>query len=66
MTAGGVGYTVTGTSDDPSLLTVDLSSGDTIDTDDLPGAQGYSTGVSVGPDGQILVTMALGELFLFR
>lgn len=63
--AGSTVYAVTGT-DELSLTTVDLATGETVDTDALPGAAGYSPGVVVGPDREVVVPVGLGTLYSFR
>ncbi|MBT1191443.1 outer membrane protein assembly factor BamB family protein [Rhodococcoides kroppenstedtii] len=63
--AGSTVYAVTGT-DELSLTTVDLATGETVDTDALPGAAGYSPGVVVGSDGAVVVPLGLGTLYSFR
>ncbi|MGB3772713.1 MAG: PQQ-binding-like beta-propeller repeat protein [Rhodococcus sp. (in: high G+C Gram-positive bacteria)] len=67
LTAGNTGYTVTGSSaGDLTLITFDVATGETVDTDVLPDSSGYSPGVVVGSDGQVVVPTALGVLYSFR
>lgn len=68
QTAGGTGYTVVRDADGPGLamLTFDTGTGATLDYDVLPGAQGFTVGTSIGPDGQVVTTTLLGELFVLR
>ncbi len=66
QTSGNVGYTVVGTPDALSLLTFDTSNGNTLDTDPLPGAKGFTIGTAVGPDGEVVTATAIGELFVFK
>lgn len=65
LAGGSTGYTVTG-NDELSLVTFDLTTGETLDTDAMPGSTGYSPGVVVGPEGEVVVPTALGALYSFR
>ncbi|MGU3434186.1 PQQ-binding-like beta-propeller repeat protein [Actinomycetes bacterium M1A6_2h] len=66
LTAGNTGYTVTGTSNALTVTTFDSENGSTLKTVDLPGAVGYSPGVSIGPNGEVVVPTVLGQVFLLR
>lgn len=57
---------VVGGPDSRALMGLDVATGDTLWTVGLPNDAGYATGVAVGPDGQIVVTSALGEVRLLR
>ncbi|MDQ1201265.1 PQQ-binding-like beta-propeller repeat protein [Rhodococcus sp. SORGH_AS_0303] len=66
LAGGTTGYTVVGDGDGLALVTFDTATGETVDTDALPGAEGYSPGVVVGSDGEVVVPTALGSLYSFR
>ncbi|WP_422394964.1 PQQ-binding-like beta-propeller repeat protein [Nocardia vulneris] len=66
QTAGGTGYTTAAIGDGLNLITFDTKTGATIDSDVLPGAQGSTTGTSIGPKGEVLVATRIGELFTFE
>jgi outer membrane protein assembly factor BamB len=66
LTAGNTGYTVTGNPNSLSVVTFDTENGSTLGTVELPGATGFSTGTSIGPDGEVVVPTALGQVFLLR
>lgn len=63
---GNTGYTVIEDGDTLALLTFDTGDGTTVTQSTLPGAQGFSTGTSIGPDGEVVVTSYLGELFVLH
>lgn len=65
LAAGGTGYAVIEQADTLTLVTFDLETGDTVDTDEIPGATGTTPGVSIGPDGEVVVPTGVGELFHF-
>ncbi|MGW4478716.1 outer membrane protein assembly factor BamB family protein [Rhodococcus triatomae] len=67
QTAGDTGYTVVreGT-DGLAMLTFDTTTGETADTDTLPGAAGFTVGTSIGPDGEVLTQTLIGELFVLK
>ncbi|EOM76293.1 cell surface protein [Rhodococcus rhodnii] len=70
QSSGGVGHTVvrdteSGDEDGLALLTFDTASGETRSTAALPGGRGFSVGTAVGPDGEIVTTTAIGEVFVF-
>ncbi|MFD4292617.1 PQQ-binding-like beta-propeller repeat protein [Rhodococcus sp. NPDC058505] len=66
QTAGGTGYTtVRDGADGLALITFDTGTGETVDRDALPNASGYPVGTSIGPDGEVLTSSAIGELFVF-
>lgn len=67
QTAGGTGYTVVSGADDGlTAVTFDTTSGDTVDQDPLPNARGVAAGTSIGPDGEVLVSTLMGELFVLK
>ncbi|GAA4475839.1 PQQ-binding-like beta-propeller repeat protein [Rhodococcus olei] len=67
QTAGGTGYTVVRDGTDRlAALTFDTATGATVDQDVLPGATGVSVGTSIGPDGEVLVSTLIGELFVLK
>lgn len=57
---------VVGGPDSQALVALDLGSGDTLWTVGLPDDAGYATGIAVGPDGEVVVTSALGEVRVLR
>ncbi|MFC4126365.1 outer membrane protein assembly factor BamB family protein [Nocardia rhizosphaerae] len=65
QTAGGIGYTTAAIGAGLSLITFDTATGNTIDSDPLPGATGTTTGTSIGPEGEVVVATRLGEIFTF-
>ncbi|WP_324194790.1 outer membrane protein assembly factor BamB family protein [Nocardia terpenica] len=65
QTAGEIGYVVAPIGDALSLVTFDTRNGATLASADLPGAQGSTVGTAIGPDGQVVVTTGIGELFAF-
>lgn len=64
--AGGVGYTTAAIGAGLNLVTFDTTTGDTIDSDVLPGAEGTTAGTSIGPEGEVVVATRLGEIFAFQ
>ncbi|MGV9584642.1 outer membrane protein assembly factor BamB family protein [Nocardia farcinica] len=66
QTAGGIGYTTAAIGAGLNLVTFDTATGATIDSDVLPGAQGSTTGTSVGPKGEVVVATRIGEVFAFE
>ncbi|WP_084514915.1 outer membrane protein assembly factor BamB family protein [Nocardia acidivorans] len=66
QTAGGTGYTVAPIGDNLTLVTFDTRSGATVDSHELPGAQGSTVGTTVGAKGEIVVATRIGELFVFK
>ncbi len=66
QTAGGTGYTPAAIGEGLNLITFDTKTGATIDSDVLPGAQGSTTGTSVGAQGEVVVATRIGELFVFK
>lgn len=66
QTAGGTGYTPAAIGDGLNLITFDTKTGTTIDSDVLPGAQGSTTGTSVGAKGEVVVATRIGEVFTFK
>ncbi|WP_245717376.1 outer membrane protein assembly factor BamB family protein [Nocardia jejuensis] len=66
QTAGGTGYTVAPMGDNLTLVTFDTRSGATVRSNDLPGAEGSTTGTSVGAEGEVVVSTRIGELFVFK
>nr|WP_245839273.1 PQQ-binding-like beta-propeller repeat protein [Nocardia donostiensis] len=65
QTAGNTGY-VTAAGDGLHLITFDTRTGETLDSDVLPGAEGTTTGTSVGPEGEVVVATTVGEIFAFK
>ncbi|GAB2446732.1 PQQ-binding-like beta-propeller repeat protein [Nocardia tengchongensis] len=66
QTAGGTGYTVAPIGDKLTLVTFDTRSGATIQSNDLPGAEGTTVATSIGDKGEVVVTTRIGELFVFK
>ncbi|WP_246023712.1 PQQ-binding-like beta-propeller repeat protein [Nocardia yunnanensis] len=66
QTAGGTGYTVAPIGDQLKLVTFDTHSGVTVQSNDLPGAEGTTVGTAVGAQGEVVVTTRIGELFVFK
>ncbi len=66
QTAGNTGYTVAAIGDGLNLTTFDTKSGTTIDSEVLPGAQGSTTGTSIGAEGEIVIATRIGEVFVFK
>ncbi|MEC3915224.1 outer membrane protein assembly factor BamB family protein [Nocardia sp. CDC160] len=66
QTAGGTGYTVAPIGDKLTLVTFDTHSGATVQSNDLPGAEGTTVGTAVGDKGEVVVTTRIGELFVFK
>ncbi|WP_244976027.1 PQQ-binding-like beta-propeller repeat protein [Nocardia huaxiensis] len=66
QTAGGTGYTVAPIGDGLTLVTFDTTTGDTVDSDQLPDAQGSTIGTSIGAEGEVVVATRIGELFVFK
>ncbi|MFD6157845.1 PQQ-binding-like beta-propeller repeat protein [Nocardia sp. NPDC060256] len=66
QTAGGTGYTAAAIGEGLNLITFDTKTGSTIDSDVLPGAQGSTTGTSIGAQGEVIVATRIGELFVFK
>ncbi|WP_232840072.1 MULTISPECIES: outer membrane protein assembly factor BamB family protein [Nocardia] len=65
QTAGDTGYTVAAIGAGLNLITFDTQSGDTIDSDVLPEAEGTTTGTSISADGEVVLATRLGEVFTF-
>ncbi|NMU83974.1 cell surface protein, partial [Vibrio parahaemolyticus] len=61
-----IGYTTAAIGAGLNLVTFDTATGATIDSDVLPGAQGSTTGTSVGPKGEVVVATRIGEVFAFE
>ncbi|MFF2552085.1 PQQ-binding-like beta-propeller repeat protein [Nocardia sp. NPDC058058] len=66
QTAGGTGYTVAPIGDNLTLVTFDTHSGATVDSHELPGAEGTTVGTTIGANGEIVVATRIGELFVFK
>ncbi|WP_245819990.1 outer membrane protein assembly factor BamB family protein [Rhodococcoides yunnanense] len=64
-TADGTVQTVVRRGDELVLSSIDANSGETITDRPLPGATGSTVGTSVGPDGQLVVSTYLGEIFTY-
>ncbi|NIL78095.1 Uncharacterized protein RhoFasB10_04258 [Rhodococcus sp. B10] len=65
QSADGVVHTVVRRGDDLVLTSLDGSSGETLSESTLPGAQGSTVGTSVGPEGQMVTSTNLGEIFTY-
>ncbi|MFE3443665.1 PQQ-binding-like beta-propeller repeat protein [Nocardia sp. NPDC059180] len=65
QTAGHTGYTVAARGEGLELITFDTETGETLDSDILPGAHGTTTGTSVSADGEVVVATRIGEIFVF-
>ncbi|NEW47478.1 PQQ-binding-like beta-propeller repeat protein [Nocardia cyriacigeorgica] len=65
QTAGHTGYTVAAIGEGLDLITFDTETGETLDSDALPGASGTTTGTSVSADGEVVVATRIGEIFVF-
>lgn len=66
QTSGGTGYTVAPIGDGLTLVTFDTRTGATVDSDELPGAEGTTAGTSIGPEGEVVVATRIGELFVYK
>lgn len=66
QTAGGTGYTVSTLGDTLALVTFDTKTGKTVDSDELPGAEGTTESTSIGAEGEVVVASKIGELFVFK
>ncbi|MTJ90155.1 PQQ-binding-like beta-propeller repeat protein [Nocardia seriolae] len=66
QTAGGTGYTVAPIGDKLTLVTFDTRTGATVQSNELPGAEGTTVGTAVGDKGEVVVTTRIGELFVFK
>ncbi len=63
---GGIGYATAAIGDGLNLVTFDTRTGDTLDSDVLPGAKGTVTGTSIGAKGEVVVATRIGEIFAFE
>ncbi|GAB4584223.1 outer membrane protein assembly factor BamB family protein [Nocardia sp. IFM 10818] len=66
QTAGGTGYTVAPIGEHLTLVTFDTKTGATVDSDDMPGAEGTTVGTSIGAKGEVVVTTRIGEIFVYK
>lgn len=66
QTAGHTGYVTVALGDGLHLVTFDTETGVTIDSDQLPGGRGTTTGTAVGQDGEVVVATRIGEIFAFE
>lgn len=67
QTAGNTGYTAVREGENGlAVLTFDTGTGETLDQDTLPGAEGFTVGTSIGPDGEVLTPTLIGELFVLK
>ncbi|MGY2060272.1 outer membrane protein assembly factor BamB family protein [Nocardia gipuzkoensis] len=66
QTAGDTGYVVSPIGDALNLVTFETTSGKTVASNVLDGAQGTTSGLAVGPKGEVVVTTRIGELFAFE
>jgi len=64
-TADGRIVTVVGRGDDAVLVALDSASGETVSEQVLEGASGPTVGTSIGPDGQVVTSTYLGEIFTY-
>lgn len=64
-TADGRIVTVVGRGDDVVLVALDSASGETVSEQVLDGASGSTVGTSIGPDGQVVTSTYLGEIFTY-
>ncbi|WP_068156665.1 PQQ-binding-like beta-propeller repeat protein [Rhodococcus phenolicus] len=64
--ADGIAYTVVRSPEGLDALVFDASDGTTLDQESLPGASGFAVGTAIGPDGELLVTTLLGDLYTLR
>ncbi|MET7767769.1 PQQ-binding-like beta-propeller repeat protein [Nocardia sp. NPDC005366] len=65
QTAGETGYTVAAIGTGLNLVTFDTSTGETIDSDVLPGGTGTTTGTSISAQGEVVLATRIGEVFTF-
>nr|WP_296767784.1 PQQ-binding-like beta-propeller repeat protein [Rhodococcus sp. (in: high G+C Gram-positive bacteria)] len=65
QTAGGTAVVVVRRDGELVLESLDANSGDTISSTPLPGATGFTVGMSIGPDGQVVTSTYLGEIFTY-
>ena len=49
-----------------AVLTFDTDTGETLDQDTLPGAEGFTVGTSIGPNGEVVTPTLIGEVFVLR
>ncbi|MCM6776493.1 PQQ-binding-like beta-propeller repeat protein [Nocardia sp. CDC159] len=66
QTAGGTGYVVAPIGDALNLVTFDTGNSKTLASTVLPGARGTTSGIAIGPKGEVVVTTRIGELFAFE
>ena len=66
QTAGDTGYVVSPIGDALNLVTFDTRTGTTVASAVLPGAQGTTTGTSVGQKGEVVVTSRVGQIYVFK
>ncbi|MBL1079223.1 PQQ-binding-like beta-propeller repeat protein [Nocardia sp. 2] len=66
QTSGGTGYTVAPIGTGLTLVTFDTATGATVDSDELPDAEGTTVGTSIGAEGEVVVATRIGELFVFK
>ncbi|MFE3541540.1 PQQ-binding-like beta-propeller repeat protein [Nocardia sp. NPDC059177] len=66
QTTGGLGYAVAAIGAGLNLITFDTTTGETVDSDHLPDATGTIAGISLGPEGEVVVATRLGEVFTFK
>ncbi|MDJ0392013.1 PQQ-binding-like beta-propeller repeat protein [Rhodococcus sp. G-MC3] len=65
QTADGTALVVTRRGDGLMLESLDANSGNTTSSTSLPGATGFTVGTSIGPDGQVITSTYLGEIFTY-
>ncbi|MFD4366445.1 PQQ-binding-like beta-propeller repeat protein [Rhodococcus sp. NPDC058521] len=67
QTAGDTGYTAVKEGENGlAMLTFDTQTGETLDQDTLPGAEGFTVGTSIGPGGEVVTPTFIGELFVLK
>jgi outer membrane protein assembly factor BamB len=66
QTAGNTGYVVSPIGNELNLVTFDTTTGNTVASAVLPGAEGTTTGTSVGDKGDVVVTTRVGEIYVFK
>ncbi len=65
QTGGDTGYVVVPMGDALNLLTFETTTGKTVASAPLPGAQGSTVATAIGPEGEVVVAARIGELFAF-
>ncbi len=65
QTADDTALVITRREDELILASIDTNSGDTVASQPLPGATGFTVGTSIGPAGQVVTSTYLGEIFTY-